>query len=55
MSLFKKIIFVVEVLESMIKIFQEYILEDSVFRLAATLKSIKQIFEKQLQRNPFLR
>ena len=39
----------------MIKIFQEYFLDDSVFRLVAILKSINKIFEKQLQRNPFLR
>ena len=35
--------------------FQEYFLDDPVFRLAAILKSINKIFEKQFQRNPFLR
>ena len=37
------------------KIFQEYFLDDLIFRLVAILKSINKIFEKQLQRNPFLR
>ena len=46
--------FVVEVLESMGKIFQEYFLDDLVLRLVAIPKSINKIFKKQLQRNPFL-
>ena len=46
--------FVVEVLESMGKIFQEYFLDNLVLRLVAIPKSINKIFEKQLQRNPFL-
>ena len=37
------------------QIFQEYLLDNSVFRLVAILTSINKIFEKQLQRNPFLR
>ena len=47
--------FVVEILESMNKISQEYLLDDPVFKLVAIQKSINKIFEKQLQRNPFLR
>ena len=39
----------------MSKIFQEHFLDIPVFRLVATLKSTNKIFEKQLQRNPFLR
>ena len=34
------------------KIFQ-YFLYDPVLKLVAILKSIKKIFERQLQRNPF--
>ena len=37
------------------KIFQEHFLDNAVFRLVAILKSIKKIFKKQLQKNPFLR
>ena len=37
------------------KIFQEYFLDDPVFKLVAIQKSINKIFKKQLQRNPFLR
>ena len=37
------------------KIFKEYFLDNPVFRLVAILKSIKKVFEKQLQRNLFLR
>ena len=38
---FKRIVFVAEVLEFMNKIFQEYFLDDPVFRLVAILKYIK--------------
>ena len=48
--MFKWIIFVVEVLESVNKIFQEYLLDNPVFRLVAILKSINKIFEKQIQK-----
>ena len=34
------------------KIFQEYVLDDSVLRLESIMKSINENFEKQLQRNP---
>ena len=34
------------------KIFQEYFLDDPVFKLVAIQKYINNIFEKQLQRNP---
>ena len=44
-----------QVLESMNKIFQEYFLDDPVFRLVDILKSIKKNFEKQLERNQILR
>ena len=37
------------------KIFQEHFLDNPVFRLVAILKSINKIFEKQLQRNQYLR
>ena len=37
------------------KIFKEYFLDNPVFRLVAILKSINKVFEKQLQRNLFLR
>ena len=37
------------------KMFQELCLYNPGFRLVAILKSINKIFEKQLQRNPFLR
>ena len=47
--------FVLEVLKYMNKIFQEYFLDDPVIRLVAILKSINKFFEKQLERNPFLR
>ena len=47
--------FVVEILEYMNKIFQEYFLDSPVFKLAAIQKSIYKNLEKQLQRNPFLR
>ena len=50
-----ELFFVEEVLESMNKIFQEYLLDDPVFRLVAILKSIKKNFEKQIQRNSLLR
>ena len=40
--------------ESMNKIFQEYFLADPVFKLAAILKSINKILQKQLQRNPLV-
>ena len=46
---------VVETLEYMNKISQEYLLDNPVFKLVAFLKSINKIFKKQLQRNPFLR
>ena len=36
------------------KIFQEHFLENPVFRLVPILKSINEIFKKQLQKNPFL-
>ena len=36
------------------KIFQEYFLDDQVFRLVAILKSINKNFEKQIQRNSLL-
>ena len=39
----------------MSKIFQEYFLNDPVFKLVAIQKSINKIFKKQLERNPFLR
>ena len=45
-STFKWIIFVVEVSESVNKIFKE-----QFFRLVAILKSNNKIFEKQLRRN----
>ena len=45
----------VEILEYMNKIFQEYFLDSPVFKLAAIQKSIYKNLEKQLQRNPFLR
>ena len=35
--------------------FQEYFLDDPVFKLLAIQKSVNKIFEKQLQKNPFLR
>ena len=37
------------------KIFQEHFLDNPVFRLVAILESVNKIFEKQLQKNPFLR
>ena len=37
------------------KIFQEHFLDNPVFRLVAIVKSINKIFQKQLQKNPFLR
>ena len=47
--------FVVEILEYMNKIFQEYFLDSPVFKLVAIQKSIHKNLEKQLQRNPFSR
>ena len=38
----------------MSKFFQEHFLDNPVIRLVAILKSINKIFEKQLQKNPFL-
>ena len=40
--------FVAETLGSMNKLFQEYFLNDLVFRLVGIQKSINKIFEKQL-------
>ena len=37
------------------KIFQEYFLDDPAFKLIALQKSIKKIFGKQLQGNPFFK
>ena len=48
--------FVAKVQKSTNKIFQEYFLDNPVFKLTAILKSINKIFKKQLlQINPFLR
>ena len=44
-----------EVLESMSKIFQEYFVDDPVFRYVAILKSLFKKLEWQFQENPFLR
>ena len=45
----------VEILEYMNKILQEYFLDSPVFKLVAIQQSIYKNLEKQLQRNPFLR
>ena len=37
------------------KIFQKHFLDNPVYRLVAILKSISKIFDKQLQKNQFLR
>ena len=52
---FQLIMCVLEVLQSMNKIFQEPFLGDQVFRSVAIMKSMNKIFEKQLKRNSFLR
>ena len=51
---FQLIMCVLEVLQSMNKIFQEP-LGDPVFRSVAIMKSMNKIFETQLKRNSFLR
>ena len=51
----KCVIFAAEASESTNIIFHEYLLNDPDFRLVAIVKSINKMFEKQLQRNPFLR
>ena len=51
---FKRVIFAVEILESINKIFQEYFLDNPVFKLVATQKPLNKIFKEQLQTNPFL-
>ena len=53
-NIFSQCIFVIEILDSLNKIFQEYFLNSPIFKLVAIQKSINKIFEKQLQRNPFL-